>query len=489
MNLGSIGVLVMHQPRCIAKGGFKINGLPKMGKGPMSQGNNLGMRGEASLPSPTQAGRIETCTELISKAMRCLENNDKDCIIKMLEELIKANCHNGNVVGGEMAGNVKGVFHELWLVSDNERRCELLRMLRDLGISKGWAEVALRMSTKALNKWLTKCGIDWEGRATRNEIVKQLENFLREKFGWDEIRMCEELWKFVGIDVNEFRRHGIEPCIWLIGLEGLRSLKRPYWLGLRASDLAVRRHEKGVELKLRTTNTIDAIFFPMLLNIVKTSRPEIEWGRIIPGTRHVTETIALSFYVDLGPNEWPWPIEFSANELERIIESFSDEELSMFLAGEIDGDGSVQYEGTAYVWITACKNCPKRVIDTLKEIIARRFGITGSIHQLGTDDALEFGGEKAVRLLRLITRYIHHPLKRLRAELILALYEGRISPKEFEKLYEMTKYEQGRDDIKRNRGLEALARAAPQTHTHGTKTIFQTQTENAKHRSGGPAGI
>ncbi|MCQ4448383.1 MAG: hypothetical protein NO076_03960 [Sulfolobales archaeon] len=55
----------------------------------------------------------------------------------------------------------------------------------------------------------------------------------------------------------------------------------------------------------------------------------------------------------------------------------------------------------------------------------------------------------------------------MRAELILALYDKRISPKEFEELYEQIEYEQGKPDIKRNHGLDALARVAPQTHTHG----------------------
>jgi len=80
-----------------------------------------------------------------------------------------------------------------------------------------------------------------------------------------------------------------------------------------------------------------------------------------------------------------------------------------------------------------------------------------------------FGGEDAVKLLRLIRPFVHHPLRRLRIELILALYDRRISREVFEKLFEMTEYEQGKDDIKRNRGLDALTRAAPQTHTHGDK--------------------
>ena len=123
---------------------------------------------------------------------------------------------------------------------------------------------------------------------------------------------------------------------------------------------------------------------------------------------------------------------------------------------------------TAYVAIAACKDCPKRVVlDILKEVIAERFGIVGTIYHFETAYALVFGGEDAVKLLRRIAKYIHHPLRRLRAELILALYDGRMSPEEFEELYKPTKYKRGEPDVKRNRGLDALVRAAPQTHTHG----------------------
>jgi len=103
----------------------------------------------------------------------------------------------------------------------------------------------------------------------------------------------------------------------------------------------------------------------------------------------------------------------------------------------------------------------------LKEVIAERFGIVENIDHFETVDALVFGGEKAVKLLRRIAKYIHHPLRRLRAELILAYYEGRIDDDKFEELYNIMKYELGGLDVKRNNALEALTRAAPQTHTHG----------------------
>ena len=457
----------MHRIRCIAKGGFKINGPPKNGKGPMSQRNNLGTRDEASLPKPTQAGRIDACMELIVQAMKCLENNDKDCVMKLIEELIKADCHNGYAVGKKIADGVKELVHGLWLASNREEICGLLRMLKNLNVSKGWVRKALGMSTKMLNKRIAKCGIDWEGKITRNNVIKVIENMLR-KMGWNEIKMCEELLRFIGVDVDEFRRYGIEPCIWLNGLELLSDLRRPYWLGMAKSDLVTWKYNGGIRLELGTTNTIDVIFFAMTLSAIKTSSLKIVWGRGVPSMKYVSEPINLSYYVYLSADAWPWPIELSAGELERILDGFNDEELAEYVAGEIDGDGTVWYKETVYVGITACKNCPKRVVlDILKEVIAERFGITGSINSERTADVLDFGGEDAVKLLRRVVKYIHHPLRRLRAELILALYDGKISKDEFTKLYEQTEYELGGPDIKHNHGLEALVRAAPQTHTHG----------------------
>ena len=475
----------MHRSRCIvvsAMGGFKINGPPKMGKGPMTSKEDQESSNKASLPQPTQAGRIELCQEAIKEARRCLESNDKDCIMRKIEELVKADCHNGRLIGKEVADKVKDVVHELWLVSDNEFRCGLLRMLRDLrdlGISRNWVRDALGMNTKTSDKWLARCGIDWEGRAMRNDIVKRIEDLLREKFGWDEIKMCEELWRFIGVNVDEFRRHGIEPCAWLSGLELLSDLRRPYWLGLARSDLAIRELDDRIELEINTTSSVGAVFFVKILNIVKTPSLVIEWKKRAPAAKYVSETINLSYYVYLGIGDWPWP-ELSADELEKILEKFSDEEFAEFVAGIIDGDGTVIYyyndeSKTEFVLvsITACKACPKRyTLEVLKEIIARRFGIIGAIYHLEKADALVFYYRNAVKLLRRIVKHMHHPLRRLRAELILAYYDGRISREALEKLYEQTEYVFGGPDIKRNHALEALTRAAPQTHTHGSEAAM-----------------
>jgi hypothetical protein len=312
----------MHQIRCIAKGGFKINGPPRVGKGPMESEESLKSSNEASLPKPTQAGRIETCQEAIKEAMRCLGNGDKDCVTRLIEELIKANCHNGYAVGKETADKARELVHELWLISDSGEVCRLLMLLRNLSVSKNWIREALRLNSKDLNKRLAKCGIDWEARVTRNEVVKRIEDLLREKFGWSETKMCKEMFKFIGIDVEAFRRYGIEPCIWLEGLEELSDLKKPYWFGLRASDLTVREFDDIISLEIDTTSSVDAVFFPTLLNTVKTPSLAVKWKREAPAAKYVRKAITLEYYVDLGLNEWPWPINLNADELEKNTQRF-----------------------------------------------------------------------------------------------------------------------------------------------------------------------
>jgi hypothetical protein len=477
MSLRSIGASMMHLSKrfaASAMGGFKIiNGPSTKDKGPMSSKEDLEPSNETSPSRPTQAGRIELCQEAIKEARKCLSNGDKECVMRLIEELIKANCHDGRLIGKEIADGVREVVRELWLVSNHEEECRLLRILRDLGVSRSWVRIVTRITNpRQFNERLERCGISWKSRATRNDVVKRIEDLLR-RLGWGEAWMCEELFRFIGVDVEAFRRHGIEPCVWLNDLEKLGDLKKPYWFGLRTSDLSVKEFGDIISLEIDTTGSVDAVFFPTLLNTVKTPSLIVKRERGAPAVKYVQKQIVLTFYVDLGVNKWPWPMKLSDDEFERILNGFSDEELSEFLAGEIDGDGSVVYyyndeTELVFVYITACKACPKRIVlDVLKEIIAKRFGIIGTINQLENADALVFRGRNAVKLLRHITRYLHHPLKRLRAELILAYYDGRISREELMELYKPTEYEQGKNDIKRNRGLETLARAAPQTHTHG----------------------
>jgi len=454
----------MHRIRCLtvsAVGGFKINGPPKNGKGPMSQGNNLGTRDETSLPQPTQAGRIETCTELIRQAMRCLENNDKQCAMRLIEELVKNQCHNGNAVGREVVGKVKGVVHELWLASsgDNEFRCELLTILRDLGISRTWVGDALGMG-KNLNRWIAKCGVRWEGKVRRKDIVKAIESLLREKFGWDENKMCETLLMYIGVDAEMLRRYGIEPCDWVHA-----DFDEIYFMGIMLSDLHVDFVKfdkyKYIKASLDTTNTISAVLFLLLLQPIQRPSISIKW--------HDGETglIQVEYHITVRADKWGW---LNREELIKRIRALRPEDVLRLIAGAVDGDGSIRYEFNAsrpLIEITACKACEKRIfLDALQEAL-EKLGIEGKIYELDHNARLKVYGENAIKLLRLIMPYLRHPLKRLRAKLILMLHDGKINYDTFDELYNQTKYEDSDNDPKRKHAIDALAQAAPQTHTHG----------------------
>jgi len=135
----------------------------------------------------------------------------------------------------------------------------------------------------------------------------------------------------------------------------------------------------------------------------------------------------------------------------------------------VTSDGQVGYGEAVLIEITACKTCEKRVfLDALQEALGK-LGIKSHIYEdeVSNGARLKVYGEDATKLLRLIMPYLRHPLKRLRAKLILMLHDGKIDYDTFDELYNQTKYEDSDNDPKRFHGLEALAQAAPQTHTHG----------------------
>jgi hypothetical protein len=128
--------------------------------------------------------------------------------------------------------------------------------------------------------------------------------------------------------------------------------------------LTVKELDGKIRLKLDTTNTIDAVFFLTLLDVIRMLSLVIKWKKKAPAAKYVRKAITLEYYVDLGPNAWPWPIEFSVSELKRILDGFSDEELAKYVAGEIDGDGTVWYDlknGYVAVFISACKKMSEEV--------------------------------------------------------------------------------------------------------------------------------
>jgi len=383
--------------------------------------------------------------------MRCLENGDKECFMKKFKESAKGRCHDGNAVGKEVASEVRELIRKLWLVSNHEEKCGLLRMFKDLGVSKGWVIRAIHTNVVRFERWLAKCGISWEDKVTRNEVVKKIEDLLRKRFGWNETWMCEMLWRFAGVDTETFRKYNIEPCVWLEGLEELGDPRNPYWYGLKITDGSTRKMSVNTSrLEISSSNPF---MTAMMVSIFEFYNEYNEFY-----IRRVGDGVSIAFAI-------MWYVE--NNE-------FNDDGFERFIAGVVDGDGMVRMVRSknsvgkeylhAEVKIIACKDCPKRAnLDKLKEIIAERFGIVGRINQLGNAVALVFRGENAVRLLRYVAKYMHHPLRRIRSELLLAYYDGKISREAAEMLYELLKYK----DEWHYAAIDVLVRAAPQTHTHG----------------------
>ena len=50
------------------------------------------------------------------------------------------------------------------------------------------------------------------------------------------------------------------------------------------------------------------------------------------------------------------------------------------------------------------------ILDVLKKVIAKRFGIAGDIYSDKTANKLTFYCENAIQLLRRVVKYMHHSL-------------------------------------------------------------------------------
>jgi hypothetical protein len=103
------------------------------------------------------------------------------------------------------------------------------------------------------------------------------------------------------------------------------------------SDLSIKIRGRNIRLSLRTTNVIDAIFFLILLNAIKTPNLNM-WIERAPASKYVDKAIELEYYIDLSLSEWPWPER--DEEIKRLIETFNNDELAEFIAGLIDGGRS-----------------------------------------------------------------------------------------------------------------------------------------------------
>jgi hypothetical protein len=98
------------------------------------------------------------CRSLVERAKRCIEDFDKRCVMAMIEEMIRNNCHDGRLVGGEVADGVREVVHELWLVSNYAEEGELLSLLRKY-VSRSFLCNALHKRPREIQWYLERYGL------------------------------------------------------------------------------------------------------------------------------------------------------------------------------------------------------------------------------------------------------------------------------------------------------------------------------------------
>lgn len=195
------------------------------------------------------------------------------------------------------------------------------------------------------NGWFTKCGIEWGNKTRRNNIVEGVEGLLWERFGWSEIKMREEMWRFIDIEVDEFRKYGIELCDWVYV-----QTDDVYFMGIALSDLYVKfvkiNKNKYVKVALDTTNAIDAIFFSLLLK-----KPSITMSWI----NREMSIVAVEYYIVTKANKWGCA---NHEELIRRVSALEPMDVPKLIAGAVDGDSSIKYKFTAStpsIEITACR--------------------------------------------------------------------------------------------------------------------------------------
>jgi len=104
----------------------------------------------------TSPDKIDACTELINQATKCLENLDKQCTMRLIGELIQNGCYRIKS-GTDVA--IKNLVHDVWLVLNYVEEGELLRRLRDLGVSITWLSMALLRPKSQIKHLLRRYGL------------------------------------------------------------------------------------------------------------------------------------------------------------------------------------------------------------------------------------------------------------------------------------------------------------------------------------------
>jgi len=413
--------------------------------------------------------KLELCQKLIEEAMRCLSNGDKQCTMRLIGEMIRLGCHDGRVVGREIANEVGELVHRLWLGSDHVERYEVMTWLMGLNVSKTWKMRAIFKSKnpRAFNNYVRRYVTEWnpansqviQSTSVKVRSIIAIEELLRRELGWNELEMCMRMWRFIGVNVKDFEEHGIDLCEWLDKLTA-NELTDARWLGWHYTDLKVSRWNQSLDLILDTTNTISAVHFPAVLRQIKI--PSI---KIYRGSRG----LILEYFINIPETDWPWPLD--KRVAIELLRKFNKMDLVKALAAMVDGDGYVGYrKGSPLFRVTFGKDNVHEA-SLIKEMLWQ-LGIKASI----TGTNVECWGDNAVQILSELLPYMTHPLRSLRTKLILMYRSKELNRNAFNELYGPIKYEDP-NDPKRNNALTVATQAAPQTHTHGTIIFLTPNTQ------------
>ena len=79
--------------------------------------------------------------------------------MRKIEELVRNQCHDGRLIGKEVADGVRDIVHELWLVSNYVEEGRLLKTLKGLGVSKKWIREALHKPMRDVEHLMGRYGL------------------------------------------------------------------------------------------------------------------------------------------------------------------------------------------------------------------------------------------------------------------------------------------------------------------------------------------
>ncbi len=391
-------------------------------------------------------------------ARQCINRDENECTYNTLINLLNNGCHNGYAFNSDVVNYVKEIVHHVWRSLGRDDRCAFLSYLRDVGLSKWWVRDALGYSSRNFDKLINKCGIDWYRKLPQNKTAEYYEQVLRHRFSVDEVRECDGMFKYYGIDVKYLRGLGIEPCAYLHS----RKPTWPYWAGLYVTDLYVEPRDDMYQVSFDTSNGSGLLMALNTLNELGAPSIVIRWHRRggAPHAKYMSGN-EVRIKTIIYTSNWPWD---NKDSMIKEITGFNRNDLIEFLAGAIDGDGYITITSSARPIISITSGTGKYAwLKELRREIINKLGIQCTIkptRNIETNELVYLLEIRNDAILREVEPYLRHPIRKLRAKLIIEYLSNRLSHEQFSKAYKQTKYRINQQDNKHNSVLYVAVHAS-----------------------------